>query len=259
MSEELLEEVPQEPIEGEVEIKEEAHDDEIHEDDSEEVKQTKSQNAKQRLRRKLREEQEFNRKILEENQSLVVRLDTLEGKLKGVIDPPPPRPNRVDFNTEEEYEDSLFAWRDAKKAYDATPEKKSEKPAEKSKEIPPTWKKQIDLGEDKYDDFKEVITNPKLNISDPMALTIAESDNGAEIAYFLGKNPKEADRIASLSFAAQVKEIMKLEQKFQKQTTSAPEPITPIKGAERGIKDVSKMTPDEYREFRLKQMAAKNQ
>jgi hypothetical protein len=256
MSDELLEEVPQEPIEGE--IKEETHDEEIHEDDSEEVKQTKSQNAKQRLRRKLREEQEFNRKILEENQSLVVRLDTLEGKLKGVIDPPPPRPNRVDFQTEEEYEDSLFAWRDAKKSYDAAPEKKTEKPVEK-KEVSPTWKKQIELGEDKYEDFSDIIANPKLNITDPMALTIAESDTGAEIAYFLGKNPKEADRIANLSFAAQVKEIMKLEQKFQKQTTSAPDPITPVKGTERGIKDVSKMTPDEYREFRLKQMAAKNQ
>lgn len=89
---------------------------------------------------------------------------------------------------------------------------------------------------DKYDDFEQVAYNPKLPISNAMAETIQASDNGPDIAYYLGSNPKEAARIAALkSPILQAKEIGKIEAKIAsepvlKRTTSAPPPIAPISG-----------------------------
>jgi hypothetical protein len=42
-----------------------------------------------------------------------------------------------------------------------------------------------------------------------MAETIQSSDIGPELAYYLGTNPKEADRISRLHPLAQAKEIGK--------------------------------------------------
>ena len=86
---------------------------------------------------------------------------------------------------------------------------------------------------DKYDDFEEVVYNPKLRITNAMAESIQASENGPDLAYWLGSNPKEAERIANLSPILQAKEIGKIEAKLSdnppvKKTTSAPTPISPV-------------------------------
>lgn len=85
----------------------------------------------------------------------------------------------------------------------------------------------------KYDDFEQVAYNPKLTITNEMAETIQSSDIGPELAYYLGSNPKDAERISRLSPLGQAKEIGKIEAKLVseppvKRTTSAPEPISPV-------------------------------
>lgn len=85
----------------------------------------------------------------------------------------------------------------------------------------------------KYDDFDQVAYNPNLRITDVMAETIKASEAGTDLAYWLGSNPKEADRISRLSPLLQAREIGKIEAKLsaeppQKKTTSAPEPIRPV-------------------------------
>jgi len=86
---------------------------------------------------------------------------------------------------------------------------------------------------DKYDDFEQVAYNPSLKISTVMAQTIQASEIGPDIAYFLGSNPKEADRISRLSPFLQAKEIGKIEAKVAaspptKKPSSAPAPIQPV-------------------------------
>ncbi|OGA94975.1 MAG: hypothetical protein A3E79_06300 [Burkholderiales bacterium RIFCSPHIGHO2_12_FULL_61_11] len=88
---------------------------------------------------------------------------------------------------------------------------------------------------DKYDDFEQVAYNPNLKITAAMAETIKASDTGPDIAYYLGSNPKEAARIAELPPLQQAREIGKIEAKVianppVKKTSSAPDPITPVKG-----------------------------
>jgi len=86
---------------------------------------------------------------------------------------------------------------------------------------------------DKYQDFEQVAYNPKLPITTVMADTIRASDVGPEVAYYLGTNIKETERIARLPPILQAKEIGKIEAKLAdnppvKRTTSAPAPITPV-------------------------------
>ena len=98
----------------------------------------------------------------------------------------------------------------------------------------------------KYEDFEQVAYNPKLPITNVMAQTIQASDNGPDIVYYLGTNPKEADRIARLEPFLQAKEIGKLEAKvasepFTKRTSSAPAPISPVtaRGSQSGSFDTT--------------------
>jgi len=90
-----------------------------------------------------------------------------------------------------------------------------------------------EVARDKYDDFEQVAYNPKLPITNVMAETIQSSDIGPELAYYLGSNPKDAERISRMAPLAQAKEIGKIEAKLAaeppvKRTTSAPMPISPV-------------------------------
>lgn len=85
----------------------------------------------------------------------------------------------------------------------------------------------------KYDDYEQVAYNPRLPITTTMAEAIRASDIGPDLAYHLGQNPKEADRIAKLSPLLQAKEIGRLEAKLVdappvKKSSSAPAPISPV-------------------------------
>jgi hypothetical protein len=100
-------------------------------------------------------------------------------------------------------------------------------------EIVEAYSEREEKARDKYDDFEDVVYNPKLRITDVMAETIQYSDLGPDLAYWLGSNPKEAERIARLSPILQAREIGKIEVRLSdnppvKKTTSAPTPINPV-------------------------------
>ena len=96
------------------------------------------------------------------------------------------------------------------------------------------WDAKVDRAEGKYDDFTEVVGD--LQPNSPFVAAIMEADNGEDIAYHLGKNPKEAERIAKLPPLSQIREIGKLEAKLAatpekpKAPSKAPAPIAPLTG-----------------------------
>ena len=112
--------------------------------------------------------------------------------------------------------------------------------------IEDTYAEREDEARAKYDDFEQVAYNPQLRVTDVMAETIKSSDLGPDLAYWLGSNPKEADRISRLSPLLQAREIGKIEAKLtaeppQKKTSSAPEPIRPVsaRAANPGVTDTT--------------------
>ena len=95
------------------------------------------------------------------------------------------------------------------------------------------YQEREEAAREKYDDFEQVALNPKLPITTLMAQTIQASDVGPDVAYYLGSNPKEAERISRLPAYLQAKEIGRIEAKVQssppaKKTTAAPSPIKPV-------------------------------
>ena len=105
--------------------------------------------------------------------------------------------------------------------------------ARQQSEILETYHEKEEEARTKYDDFEQVAYNPKLSITTVMAQSIQASEVGPEVAYYLGANPKEADRISRLAPILQAKEIGRIEAKMAndppvKKTTSAPAPISPV-------------------------------
>jgi hypothetical protein len=96
------------------------------------------------------------------------------------------------------------------------------------------YRERVEKASEKYEDFEQVAYNQNLPISTVMGEAIVASDVGPEVAYYLGLNPAEAERIYRLPPLLQAKEIGRLEAKVAaepptRKVTNAPEPITPGK------------------------------
>ena len=119
------------------------------------------------------------------------------------------------------------------------------------------WEEKVERGLEKYDDFESVVG--ELQPNSPLVAAVMEAENGEDIAHYLGKNPKEATRIAALSPLSQIREIGKLEQKLlaepvkPKVPSKAPAPITPLVGAAATVTDVPSESDDYPMWFKKRQ------
>ncbi len=88
---------------------------------------------------------------------------------------------------------------------------------------------------ERYPDFQAVVGNPTLQINDGMAEFISDSDQGLDVAYFLGKNPDRAAQIAQMSPHKAAVALLRIEAELTASSkphqSSAPKPLTPTKGA----------------------------
>ena len=163
-----------------------------------------------------------------------------------------PRPTRDQFDTPDSYDDALTAWATknaereiglrADQARKATEKAAQENAAKAQKEaqeaeltaIHATWNDRRTKAMDKYPDFANVAESDAVKISDPMAAVIIRAENGPDIAYYLGKNPEVAERIAAQkTVAEQIYEMGMLAGKLQSTPTpraARAKPIEPLNG-----------------------------
>jgi hypothetical protein len=148
---------------------------------------------------------------------------------KAAVTPPPATadaPSLDQFDSPEAYADALAT----QKAHQLLQQQEAQRQQAQFLEA---YHEKEEEARNKYDDFEQVAYNPSLPITSVMAQTIQASDVGPDVAYYLGTNPKEADRISKLSPFLQAKEIGRIEAQVAvnpvvKRTTSAPAPITPV-------------------------------
>lgn len=152
-----------------------------------------------------------------------------------VEEPSKPRPDQ--FQTTEEYVEAVAEWKAdelLKKRIEVAQREHQERArAQHHEQVLTTFKEREHAAKAKYEDFEEVAYDPSLPITPAMAQVIQESDLGPEVAYFLGKNPKDAERISRLSPFLQAKELGRIEDKIAStpaapKPSKAPEPISPI-------------------------------
>ena len=121
----------------------------------------------------------------------------------------------------------------------------------------------INEGYAKYDDFEDVALDPTVPITPVIHEVLAETDNPADIAYYLGINRTEAIQISRMTPIAAARAIAKIEVQIAsgqppppKKTTTAPPPIKPVgSNAPAATKDPEDMTQKEFNEHRKKQGA----
>ena len=96
------------------------------------------------------------------------------------------------------------------------------------------WEERVSAAEEKYEDFSDVVGDMKA--VNPVTMAIMGAENGTDIAYYLGKNLKEAQALSALNPIAQMLAIGKLSERLAtkppeaKQPSKAPAPPTPITG-----------------------------
>ena len=152
----------------------------------------------------------------------------------------PQKPKPDQFQTTEEYVEALTEFK-ADEIYRTRSQESERNQREQAQRqhhqaVVSTYQQRVEAATEKYPDFEDVAYSDEVPITNAMAVTIQESEMGPDIAYYLGKNVAEAQRIAKLSPFLQAKELGKLEAKIAAapapaKPSSAPEPINPIRTA----------------------------
>lgn len=108
---------------------------------------------------------------------------------------------------------------------------------------------------DRIPDITEKVFDPTLPVSPFAAEFIAESEKGAEVAYYLASNRAEAARIAAMPVTRQALELARLEARLNaapqvRKMSAAPNPPPTVGGGvSPGPKDPSTMSMSEYAEW----------
>lgn len=172
---------------------------------------------------------------------------------------PTGEPRMEDFTDVKEYANAVADW----KVQGAIKEREAQAQAQaaesQQREIVERWESQVEAGAAKYEDFEQVVGD--LKPTTPWGIAIMHASNGADIAYYLANNQKEAKRIIALPPLAQIYEIATIGAKFlatppqPKKASSAPAPIHPVSGVAQPTTTIEPgMDFEKFRKLRNKQL-----
>jgi hypothetical protein len=181
------------------------------------------------------------------------------------------RPDPKDFDDYDDYNEALTDWKVdqklAKRDEDRQTEaKKSEFKKSQESKIE-RYTKGIDAAKEIYDDFDEVIEEYDGPLTIGMQQALVDSDIGPQVAYYLAKHPKEAEKIGAMRSIIEInKAIGKIEAKLEAQNdqddkaaddekpkvSKSPPPINPVKGSSKNKKDPDDLSYEEYMQERKK-------
>lgn len=150
---------------------------------------------------------------------------------------PEPEKEKTQFETVEEYTDYLVEKKLAEKMAKIDHAREQSEIKKTMDEHVNSFKEKTEVFVQDHSDFYEIVNDPNLRVTTSISDAIIESDLGPNIAYYLGKNPTELDRISKLTPYKQVMEIGKIETKLAPgvggtapKISKAPAPAKPLKG-----------------------------
>jgi len=204
-------------------------------------------------------------RLTREKYQLQARLEVLERSQQAPQQQQQVQPSQApkldQFNSVEEYLDALADHKASQKFDHLSKEREAKESQNRQQreaaKLHEGYTKQTEQARQAYDDFDDVVQDPDLPISQAMAEAIMRSNNGADVAYYLGKNPDQAARIASLdpfSAAVEIGRIAATVVRPQpRKTTNAPQPIQPIGSRATPVADPARMSDAEWYAQRNKQ------
>lgn len=199
-----------------------------------EAQEQRHKSAQQRINRSVAAQRAAERRAdraEQQIQAMEQRFASLEarvssgGKQHEARDPNEPRPDDFDLGEMDPKYIRAVATYSAKKELEtshtaATKRQKDEATAAQTREFEKKRDKLEAAGLDKYDDFSEVVFDDNLVVSATLVELIFDSEHGADIAYQLASDPKEAAKVSALSASRQAAWFGKKEAEWESSESS---------------------------------------
>jgi hypothetical protein len=169
---------------------------------------------------------------------LEARLAALEKQNQPKAAPVDEEPQPSQFQDAFEYAKALAEYTADKRIQEMKKQEAEEKAAAERQKVYETWGQKVQQAKAELPDFDEMVASSDVVVSDAIRDSILESDVGPKILYHLAENEDLARKIAGMSERAALREIGKLEARFEKQPepevkpvtrSKAPPPVQPLK------------------------------
>ena len=160
--------------------------------------------------------------------------EALEARLAVLERQPTPQAPKVDeepqpsqFNDAFEYAKALAVYSTEQALAERDKQEAQAKVTQERQKVIETWANKVQQAKAVLPDFDDIVASSDVVIQDDIRDAILESDVGPQILYHLAENEDVAKKIAGLSAKQALREIGKLEARFEtKETKSEPPPIT---------------------------------
>lgn len=227
---------------AEPEAKEDQQEGEDSESEHEEKPKRVRGGYKKKISRLTREKYELEAKLREYEQKLA---GTHAEETKQQPESGIQKPRADQFSTYEEYVEALADWKFQQKMIEAQAaaerqkaEAEARRQQEELKSKLDTYRAKVDEAVERYEDWDEVM-NKNVLVPEAASIAIIESENGPDIAYYLGKNPEVIEELHELSPVQQIAKIVKIGNELagkynRRPLTKAPAPVNPVAGSPRG-------------------------
>lgn len=222
---------------------EEAEQREESEDDEKEKERLAALPKKSRKQRAI---EKATRELKESNRQLSERLAAVEGKGKRAAETEQPKlvaPKREDFKTDEEFDEAKFQYRYTVQRLREELSAQERSINDRLKENFESYQAQVADFKEEHEDWDDVIKQNKTPIHNGVFLAIQEQENGAQVAYYLGKHPDYARRLAEMTELSAIMEVGRLSERLKtgapnrgeadgtakrKPKPTLPEPVKPL-------------------------------
>ena len=203
--------------------------------------ETKKQNPK--LERRFSEITKQREEARREAESERQRRVELEQRLAAIEQQKAPQAQIVDqepqpsqFQDAFEYAKALAEYTADKRIEDMKRQEAEAKVAAERQKVIESWTQKVEQAKAELPDFDDMVASSDVVVSNDIRDAILESDVGPKILYHLAENSEFAKKVAGMSSRAALKEIGKLEARFEAKAepvvkSKAPAPVTPIRAA----------------------------
>ena len=235
----------------EVEATPEVEPTEVVEERSEpeiEKEQEEKPKANPKLERRFSEITKQREEARKEAQQERSAREALEARLAVLERQPAPQAPKVDeepqpsqFNDAFEYAKALAEFTADKRIGEMRRQDAEAKEAQERQKVIETWASKVQATKASMPDFDDIVASSDVVVNDDIRDAILESDVGPQILYHLAENDDVAKRIAGLNPKQALREIGKLEARFEVKETApetkpvvrskAPAPINPLRGS----------------------------
>jgi hypothetical protein len=235
----------------EVEATPEVEPTEVVEERSEpeiEKEQEEKPKANPKLERRFSEITKQREEARKEAQQERQAREALEARLAVLERQPAPQAPKVDEEPQPSQFNDAFEYAKARAEYTADQrigemrrQDAEAKQAQERQKVIETWASKVQAAKASMPDFDDIVASSDVVVNDDIRDAILESDVGPQILYHLAENDDVAKRIAGLSPKQALREIGKLEARFEAKETKpeptpitrskAPAPIQPLRGS----------------------------